>query len=60
MAAPPLEADAVQLTEADVADEVADTVAPVGALAVVAGMAAADGLEAALVPAALVAVTVKV
>ena len=60
MAAPPLEAEAVQPTEAVVADDVADTVAPVGTLAVVAGVAAADGLEATLVPAEFVAVTVNV
>jgi hypothetical protein len=60
MAAPPLEDGAVQVTAAVVSDEVADAMTPVGALAVVAGMAAADAVEAALVPAELVAVTVKV
>ena len=48
------------MTAAVVAVEVGDAVTPVGALAVVAGMAAADAVEAALVPAELVAVTVKV
>ena len=60
MAAPPLLADAVQLSAAVVAEEVGAAVTAVGALAVVAGMAAAEAAEALLVPAELVAVTVKV
>ncbi len=43
-----------------VAEDVGDAVTAVGAPGVVAGMAAADADEAALVPAELVAVTVKV
>ena len=59
MGAPPLLAGAVQdTTDWVLAYEVADTA--VGAPGIVAGVAGADGLEAALVPAALVAVTVKV
>ena len=59
MAAPPLDSGAVQdTTDWVLAFDVADTA--VGTLGVVAGMAAADAVEAALVPAELVAVTVKV
>ena len=60
MVAPPLDTGVVQVTAAVVAVDVADAVTPVGALAVVAGMAGGDADEAALVPAELVAVTVKV
>jgi hypothetical protein len=59
MAAPPLLAGAVQdTTDWVLALEVAVT--PVGVPGVVAGVAAADGAEEVLVPAELVAVTVKV
>ena len=59
MAAPPFDAGAVHETNEDeLALEVAVT--PVGAPGAVAGTTAADGDEEALVPAALVAVTVKV
>ena len=59
MAAPPLEAGAVQdTTDWVLALDVAVTA--VGAPGMVAGVAAADAAEAALVPAGLVAVTVNV
>ncbi len=59
MAAPPLDDGAVHDTsDWALAFEVADTA--VGAVGTVAGVAGADGLEAALVPAGLVAVTVNV
>jgi hypothetical protein len=59
MVAPPEEAGAVQeTTDWALAKEVAVT--PVGAPGTVAGVAEFDGAEATLVPAALVAVTVKV
>jgi hypothetical protein len=59
MAEPPLETGAVQeTTELALAFDVAVTA--VGAPGAVAGMAAADGDDAGLVPAALVAVTVNV
>ena len=59
IAAPPLETGAVHDTiDWVLAYEVADT--PVGAPGMVAGVAAADGVEAAPVPAELVAVTVNV
>ena len=58
MMAPPFVAGAVHdTTEEALAPEVADT--PVGALGTVAGVAGADGLDARLVPMALVAVTVN-
>ena len=60
MAAPPLDAGVVHDTAAVVAEDVASAVTPVGALAVVAGTAGAEAAEAGLVPAELVAVTVKV
>jgi 1-aminocyclopropane-1-carboxylate deaminase/D-cysteine desulfhydrase-like pyridoxal-dependent ACC family enzyme len=57
-AAPPLEAGAVQeMTELALAFDVAVTA--VGAVGTVAGVAYATGVEAALVPAELVAVTVN-
>jgi len=58
MAAPPLEAGAVQETVPWVYPPTAVT--PVGGPGAVAGIAGADGAEAALVPTAFVAVTVKV
>ena len=59
MAAPPLEAEAVQdTTDWVLALEVAVTA--VGTLGVVAGMAGAEAAEGPLVPAELVAVTVNV
>ena len=59
MAAPPLETGAVQeTTDWVLALDVAVT--PVGAPGAVAGVAGADADEATLVPAELVAVTVKV
>jgi hypothetical protein len=59
MAAPPVEAGAVQdTTDWALALDVAATA--VGAPGAVAGVAGTDGLEAALVPAELVAVTVNV
>ena len=60
MAAPPLDAGVDHDTAAEVAEEVARAVTPVGALAVVAGTTGAEAPEAGLVPAELVAVTVKV
>jgi hypothetical protein len=56
---PPLEEEAVQLTVTDV-EEVTTAMAPVGAEGGPIGVAELDGDEATLVPAALVAVTVKV
>jgi hypothetical protein len=57
--APPLLTGAVQVTtEEALALDVADT--PVGAPGTVAGVTVAEGRDAALLPAALVAVTVKV
>jgi len=59
MVAPPLDAEAVQdTTDWVLAFDVAVTA--VGMLGVVAGVAGAEAVEAALVPAELVAVTVKV
>ena len=58
MAAPPLSAGAVKLTEACPSPATAAT--DVGAPAVVTGVTALEGAEASLVPALLVAVTVKV
>jgi hypothetical protein len=58
MAAPPLLAGAVHETLAEPLCAVAET--PVGASGTVAGMTAADGKDAALLPAVLVATTVKV
>src|SRR5665213_1333138 len=60
MADPPLEAGAVQDTASAPVVDVAVAVAAVGAPGAVAGTAAADGAEALPVPAAFVAVTVKV
>src|ERR687883_605476 len=57
MAAPPLEAGAVQLTLAEALPAVAVTA--VGAPGTVAGVTLFDASDAALVPTALVAVTVK-
>ena len=59
MAAPPLDAGAVQLTT-DWALALDVAVTPVGTLGAVAGMAAAEAADGLLVPAELVAVTVKV
>jgi hypothetical protein len=58
IALPPLLAGAVQLTVADALPPVA--VMAVGAPGTVAGVTLLDGLEAGLVPIALVAVTVNV
>jgi hypothetical protein len=58
MALPPLEAGAVQETEAEALPAVADT--PVGAPGTVAGVTAVEGAEAEPVPVPWVAVTVKV
>lgn len=60
MADPPLEAGAVHEMAAVVADAVATATTPVGALAVVAGMAAGEAPDTGLVPAELAAVTVNV
>ena len=60
IAAPPFETGAVQEIKAVVDDEVAAATTEVGAPGVVAGIAAAEAADAALVPAPLVAVTVKV
>jgi len=59
-AEPPLLAGAVQPMAIEVVVVPAVAVTPVGAPGVVAGMAAADGADAAPIPMALVAVTVKV
>ena len=58
IAAPPLDAGAVQLTVADAFPATADTA--VGAPGTVMGTTTFDGVDAALVPAAFVAVTVNV
>ena len=60
MAAPPLVAGAVQLTEALVAALVAKATAPVGTLGTVAGVAGGEAADVGLLPAPLVATTVKV
>ena len=59
-AEPPLLAGAVQEMAIEVVVVPAVAVTPVGAPGVVAGMAAADGADAAPIPMVLVAVTVKV
>ena len=60
MAAPPVEAGAVQEAAADVAVAVATRVTPVGAPGTVATRTAADGVDDGLAPRALAAVTVNV
>ena len=60
MAAPPLVEGAVQLTEALVGALVARATAPVGMPGTVAGVAEGEGADVGLLPAPLVATTVKV
>ena len=60
MLAPPFDAGGVQDTASAPVVEVAVAVTAVGASGAVAGTAAADGAEALPMPAALMAVTVKV
>jgi hypothetical protein len=60
MAAPPLEAGAVQETASAPVVDVAVAVTAVGAPGAVAGMAAADGAEAEPLPTPLVAMTENV
>lgn len=60
MAAPPLVVGAVQLTKAEVAELVAKATAPVGAPVTVAGVAGGEAADVGLLPAPLVATTVKV